>query len=99
MLKMRSVMSVTQASQKRAHLTKAAKTIIPEWADEKLVTQLFGLTHTPLFNLRKAGKIRSISTATDGAKYGKRLFNVQSVRDFLESQEQAEMNAGKEAAR
>lgn len=85
-------MQNASATQKRAHLTTAAKNIIPEWADEKIVTQLFGLTHTPLFNLRKAGKIRSISTATDGAKYGKRLFNVQSIRDFLDTQEQAELN-------
>ena len=83
-------MQTALATTKQAHRTTAAKTITPEWADEKIITQLFGLTHTPLFNLRKAGKIRSISTATDGAKYGKRLFNVQSIRDFLDAQEQAE---------
>lgn len=93
MLKMRGVMSLTQTPQKRARKKETAQNLVPEWADEKIVTQLFGLTHTPLFNLRKAGKIRSISTAVDGAKYGKRLFHVQSIRDFLEAQEQSEKNA------
>lgn len=92
---MRSDMSLSHTPQKRAHQSKAAQNLVPEWADEKIITQLFGLTHTPLFNLRKAGKIRSISTATDGAKYGKRLFHVQSVRDFLEEQELAEDFIGK----
>tara|TARA_R110000824_G_scaffold275129_1_gene463824 strand:- start:165 stop:437 length:273 start_codon:yes stop_codon:yes gene_type:complete len=63
----------------------------PEWADEKYITHNFGLTHTPLFNLRKAGKIRSLSTRGEGAKYGKRLFNVASVRAFLAAQEAREL--------
>lgn len=67
----------TQEQKKRAEQAG------PEWADEKYVTRIFGLTHTPLFNLRKAGKIRSISTATDGAKYGKRLYHVPSIRAFF----------------
>jgi hypothetical protein len=64
-----------------------------EWADEKAVTKIFGLTHTPLYNLRKAGLIRSVSTMQKGQAYGKRLFNLQSIRDFLESQEQQEGGA------
>ena len=64
----------------------------------KAIFRLFGITRTPLFNLRKAGKIRSISTAHGGATYGKRLFNVQSVRDFLEAQERDQNNANKEGA-
>jgi methyl coenzyme M reductase gamma subunit len=62
----------------------------PRWADEKFITQNYGLTHTPLFNLRKAGKIRSISTATDGAKYGKRLYCIDSIEAFFAAQEQNE---------
>lgn len=63
----------------------------PEWADEKYITHNFGLTHTPLFNLRKAGKIRSLSTRGAGDKYGKRLFNVASVRAYLAAQEEREL--------
>jgi hypothetical protein len=70
----------------------------PEWGDEKVIFRCFGLTRTPLFNLRKAGKIRSVSTAHGGATYGKRLFHVKSVRDFLEAQEINEMNSNKEGA-
>ena len=73
--------------------TKNRTVVDPEWADEKAITRLFGLTHTPLFNLRKAGKIRSVSTRQAGQAYGKRLFNVQSIRDFLAAQEQSEQEA------
>ena len=63
------------------------KQIDPEWADEKFITPRFGLTHTPLFNLRKAGKIRSLSLKGEGQKYGKRLYHVGSVREYLALQE------------
>jgi hypothetical protein len=66
----------------------------PEWADEKFITQIFGLKHTPIFNLRKAGKIRSLSTKGEGQKYGKRLFNVASVRAYLLAQEARELQTG-----
>lgn len=62
----------------------------PEWADEKFITPRFGLTHTPLFNLRKAGKIRSLSLKGEGQKYGKRLYHVGSVREYLALQERRE---------
>jgi len=95
-------MARTYLPTKRAHLTTAAQNqttkIEPEWADEKVITRLFGITHTPLFNLRKAGKIRSVSTAYGGATYGKRLFNIQSVRDFLAAQERDQSNTNKEGA-
>jgi len=67
------------------------KTTEPEWADERFITQTFGLTHTPIFNLRKARKIRSLSTKGQGQKYGKRLFNVASVRAYLAAQEEREL--------
>jgi hypothetical protein len=70
----------------------------PEWADEKFITRNFGLGHTSLYNLRLAGKIRTTSTRAEGMNRGKRLFHVQSVRDFLEAQEIAE-NSNKEGAR
>lgn len=63
----------------------------PEWADEKYITRNFGLTHTPIFNLRKARKIRSLSTKGEGQRYGKRLFNVASIRAYLAAQEAREL--------
>jgi hypothetical protein len=96
-------MARTNLPTKRAQLTSTAKNQAakqePEWGDEKLITRLFGITHTPLFNLRKAGKIRSVSTAYGGATYGKRLYLLQSVRDFLEQQERDQSNVNKEGAR
>ncbi len=62
----------------------------PEWADEKFVTRTFGITHTPLFNLRKAGTIRSLSLKNEGATYGKRLYHIPSLRAFLATCEAAE---------
>jgi hypothetical protein len=71
---------------------KHAKTISPEWADERYITANWGITHTPLFNLRKAGKIRSISLkVSDGAKYGKRLYHVPTIAAFLADLEAKEM--------
>ena len=63
----------------------------PEWADEKYITTHKGLTHTPLFNLRKSGEIRSLSTKGEGQKYGKRLYHVGSVNDYLARQEAREL--------
>jgi hypothetical protein len=59
----------------------------PEWASEKYVTLKFGITHTPLYNLRKAGRIRSVSLRCAGQNYGKRLYNIDSIREFLAAQE------------
>jgi hypothetical protein len=79
---------------KRAQLTSTAQNQAvknqPEWADEKFISRQFGLGHTSLYNLRLAGKIRTSSTRAEGMIRGKRLFHVQSVRDFLEAQEIAE---------
>lgn len=63
------------------------ETIEKEWADERFVTAKFGITHTPLFNLRKSGAIRSLSLRGQGATYGKRLYHIESIRDFLAAQE------------
>jgi hypothetical protein len=63
----------------------------PVWADEKYITPNYGLGHTPLFNLRKAGKIRSISTKGEGQKYGKRLYHIPSIEEYFASQEAREI--------
>lgn len=62
---------------------------LPEWASEKQVTAQLGLSHMILFNLRKAGKIRTVSLRAEGAKYGARLFNVESIREYIAAQEAA----------
>lgn len=62
-----------------------------QWADEKTVTATRGITHTPLYNLRKSGAIRSVSLKQEGQKYGKRLYNLPSIDAFLASQEAREI--------
>ena len=65
----------------------------PEWAREKQISAQFGLSHMILFNLRKQGEIRTLSTRGDGKQYGARLFNIASVRDYLGRQEARENQA------
>ncbi len=62
-----------------------------EWADEKTVTATRGITHTPLYNLRKSGVIRSVSLKQEGQKYGKRLYHLPSIDAFIASQEAREI--------
>lgn len=62
----------------------------PEWADGRKITAQFGLTATPLYRLRKAGTIRSVSLRGEGDKYGKRLYHVGSIREYIAKQEQKE---------
>lgn len=69
----------------------ATQTSAPKWADEKFITRNYGLTHTPLFNLRKAGAIRSVAVRQPGATYGKRLFCVASVEAFIADCERREL--------
>lgn len=59
-----------------------------EWAREKQLTAQFGLTHMILYTLRKEGKIRTISLREEGKKYGARLYNVASIRQYLASLEE-----------
>jgi hypothetical protein len=76
------------------------KTTHPEWADEKFVTRNYGITHTPLFNLRKSGAIRSLALRAEGAKYGKRLYFIPSIEAYLARCEMREkMGAGREGGK
>lgn len=62
-----------------------------EWAREKQVTAQFGLTHMILYNLRREGKIRTLSLRGEGKQYGARLYNVASIRQYLAEQEAKEV--------
>jgi hypothetical protein len=76
------------------------KTTHPHWADEKYVTRNYGITHTPLFNLRKSGAIRSLSLKAEGASYGKRLYSIPSIETYLTRCEMREkLGAGKEGGK
>lgn len=62
-----------------------------EWAREKQITAQFGLSHMILYTLRREEKIRSVSLRAEGKKYGARLYNVKSIRQFLAGLEDKEV--------
>ncbi len=72
---------------------KAMKALTdPEWLREKQVISQFALSHMILFNLRKEGKIRTVSLRGEGKQYGARLFNVASIREYIAKQESMEVS-------
>ena len=62
-----------------------------ELAREKYITAKFGLSHMILYNLRLENKIRSVSLRGEGKRYGARLYNVASIREYLAQQEAKEV--------
>lgn len=55
----------------------------PEFCDSKGGHQLYALSRTHLYNLAEAGLIKSVCIRRPGAVRGRRLFDCQSIRDFL----------------
>ena len=55
----------------------------PEFVDHKGLRALFGLSRAHAYLLAAEGKIRSVCIRRPGALRGKRLFDCQSIRDFL----------------
>ena len=68
-----------------------------EWIREKQATGQFGLSHMVLYNLRKAGSIRTVSLRGEGKQYGARLYHVGSIREYLARQEARELVGGGQA--
>jgi hypothetical protein len=66
----------------------------PEWADARDIRQLLGIRQTLLYEWHYANLIRSVSIKKPGRVKGKRLFHVQSVRDFIESQQESQPTTG-----
>jgi siroheme synthase len=64
---------------------------VTDWLDAKRVFHQFTLGRSVLARLEREGKIRSCSLADVGKARGKKLYNVQSIHDFLNSR----ANAGK----
>ena len=55
----------------------------PEFAGHARVRDLFDLSRTHLHRLSTEGLIRSVSLRQRGKTRGRRLYDVQSVRDYL----------------
>jgi hypothetical protein len=58
----------------------------PEFLDARGIEGRFGLKRSLLYALLGEGAIRGVSLRRRGSKSGKRLFAVDSVREFLHSQ-------------
>lgn len=63
-------------------ITDSAK---PEFADAKGARQSFGLSRSHLYELNTTGKIRSCCIRRPGAVRGRRLFDCESIRTYLNS--------------
>jgi hypothetical protein len=60
-----------------------------EWTDFHGILELFGIRRSLAYHLAKEGLIISRSLKHGGEKRGKRLFNVPSVRRYLNSEVEA----------
>ena len=61
----------------------------PEFADHKGVRALFGFSRAHLYVLASEGKIRSVCIRRPGATRGRRLFDLGSIRRFLDANVEA----------
>jgi hypothetical protein len=56
-----------------------------EWCDAHQLRANFGINRTYAYDLLDEGLIKSKNVRRRGMQRGRRLFNVESVRDFLNS--------------
>jgi hypothetical protein len=56
-----------------------------EWANHHGVLELFGIRRTMAYWLAKEGLIESVAVTHNGKKRGVRLFNVPSIRQYIDS--------------
>ena len=57
----------------------------PIWVRLPRVIENYGFSRTKLLQLAKDGKITSVSLRETGMTKATRLFNVQSIEDYIES--------------
>jgi hypothetical protein len=63
--------------------------LTPEFGDVKTVRRVFGLRERLTYDLLHDGCIRSAMIRLRGSARGKRLFDLNSIRDFIRSREAA----------
>ena len=63
----------------------------PEFAGHAKIRELFDLSRTHLHRLSTEGLIRSVSLRQRGRVRGRRLYDVQSVREYLQAQIRTEV--------
>lgn len=62
----------------------------PEFVDAKGLRQMFSIPTTTAYELMNAGKIQTQCIRKAGKQRGKRLFDVQSVRDYINGEKPAD---------
>jgi len=65
--------------------TPIADSAKAEFADAKGIRRIFDLSRSHIYDLNSRGKIRSVSIRRPGAVRGRRLFDCESIRTFLNS--------------
>ena len=63
----------------------------PEFAGHAKIRELFGLSRTHTYRLSTEGLIRSVSLRQRGKARGRRLYDVQSVRDYFAANMETEV--------
>lgn len=57
----------------------------PEFGDHRTCRALFNISRSSLYELVEEGRIRSISVRKRGNTRGRRLFDLDSIRSYLNS--------------
>ena len=74
-----------QVKKKSRGPAKVVVSPVTEWTYFHGVNELFGLLRSTAYHLYNEGLIESVSLKRPGEKRGKRLFNVSSIRRYLDS--------------
>lgn len=64
-------------------MSQTPQTVTPEFVDHQGLTRMFGIRRSFAYVLVERGCIKSVSITKPGKQKGKRLFDVASVRSFL----------------
>jgi len=67
----------------------AAVSATPEFVDHRGGRALFAISRSSLYRLAEDGKIRSVCLRNRGKLRGRRLFDCDSIRQFLRGQMEA----------
>jgi len=91
--------AMLRTQMKTYHTTTVFDSALPEFVDAKGARRSFGLSRSHLYELDSNGKIRSVCIRRSGAMRGRRLFDCDSIRNFLNSCEERRGGSGKGGAK
>lgn len=64
--------------------------VLAEWADHQTIYRIFSIKRGLLYELDRLKLVTSVSLRRPGQKFSKRLWSVQSIRDYLNSRREAQ---------